>query len=480
MGKQENIADLESLLSLDSEIQSRVAPRWARKAAAAAAADRFIPTRAGMEWDKANYRVENCENGEEEPKKTSSGREQALKAGLLSNGCVEDTEPSRIIHYAAKAPPAPPSGYVNNLRVLYTAQGHTAAVGESSRRAKTTRHIPSAPSRVLDAPELVDDYYLNLVAWGANNKVAVALGATVYVWDAASGGIVELLTLEDAEDYVCSVAWLPGETGDGHLAVGSAGGSTELWDVAATRPLRRMDGHAARVSALAWNAHILSSGSRDSTIVHHDVRVREHAVGSCVGGHAQEVCGLAWSPDGTMLASGGNDNLVCLWSASQTGVRSQDATRVLSDHDAAVKALAWCPHDRNVLATGAGTADRTIKLWNAQLGSMLNSIDTGSQVCALAWNPHEKELLSGHGYAENQLSLWKYPTMARIKDLKGHTGRVLSLCVSPDGSTALSAGADETLRFWDVFAAPGNALLKAKKATTKINRLNSGRPLSIR
>ena len=106
-----------------------------------------------------------------------------------------------------------------------------------------------------------------------------------------------------------------------------------------------------------------------------------------------------------------------LWSAAQTGVRSQAPAHSLTDHTAAVKALAWSPHDRHVLASGGGTADRCIKLWNASSGVNLNSVDTGSQVCALAWNPREKELLSGHGYAENQLSLWKYPSMARVKDL---------------------------------------------------------------
>ena len=205
-----------------------------------------------------------------------------------------------------------------------------------------------------------------------------------------------------------------------HLAVGTAAGATELWDVASTRALRRMDGHAARVSCLAWNGHCLSSAGRDATIVHHDVRIRDHATGSCVG-HQQEICGLSWSPDGTTLASGANDNCVMLWSAAQTGVRSQAPAHSLTDHTAAVKALAWSPHDRHVLASGGGTADRCIKLWNASSGVNLNSVDTGSQVCALAWNPREKELLSGHGYAENQLSLWKYPAMARVKDLKGHS-----------------------------------------------------------
>ena len=86
---------------------------------------------------------------------------------------------------------------------------------------------------------------------------------------------------------------------------------------------------------------------------------------------------------------------------------------------------------------------------------MLNSVDTGSQVCALQWSIHEKELLSSHGYAENQLCLWKYPTMAKVKELKGHTSRVLHMAASPDGSLVCSGAADETLRFWNVFASEG-------------------------
>ena len=122
-----------------------------------------------------------------------------------------------------------------------------------------------------------------------------------------------------------------------------------------------------------------------------------------------------------------------------------------AEHQAAVKALAWCPYQRNVLATGGGTADRTIKMWNAGNGCVINSVDTGSQVCSLLWNPHEKELLSSHGFSENQLSLWKYPSMARVKELTGHTARVLHMSLSPCGTMVCSAAADETLRFWKVF-----------------------------
>lgn len=72
--------------------------------------------------------------------------------------------------------------------------------------------------------------------------------------------------------------------------------------------LRVMDGHSARIGSLAWNSYIISSGSRDGTIIHHDVRQRDHKIAT-LNGHTQEVCGLKWSTDFKYLASGGNDNL---------------------------------------------------------------------------------------------------------------------------------------------------------------------------
>lgn len=49
------------------------------------------------------------------------------------------------------------------------------------------------------------------------------------------------------------------------------------------------------------------------------------------------------------------------------------------------------------------------------------------QVCALQWSQHERELLSSHGYSQNQLCLWRYPSMAKTAELQGHTARVLHL-----------------------------------------------------
>ena len=283
-----------------------------------------------------------------------------------------------------------------------------------------------------------------------------------------------MLTLPGEEDYVSSVAWI--QHGGNHLALGTSNNEVQLWDVEAQKALRTMRGHSGRVGSLAWNNHILTSGSKDTTILNHDVRVQNHIVGSMTN-HCQEVCGLAWSPDGSYLASGANDNKLCIYNASATLSRDAQPCHVLTEHQAAVKALAWSPHERNLLASGGGTADRCIKFWNAQSGSLINSIDTGSQVCALQWSPYEKELLSSHGYAENQLCLWNYPSMVKTKELKGHTSRVLHMAVSPESGMVCSGAADETLRFWNVFASEGK---RKGDSADVVNSLSRSSNLKIR
>ena len=69
-----------------------------------------------------------------------------------------------------------------------------------------TRKIPKIPYRVLDAPDLQDDFYLNLLDWSSQNVLAVGLGPSVYLWNAGSGQVTKLCDMND-NDLVTAVAW---------------------------------------------------------------------------------------------------------------------------------------------------------------------------------------------------------------------------------------------------------------------------------
>jgi len=446
-----DVTDFENLMSLDNPIQTSTKTRWERKlqqqTSSLSLSDRYIPNRSGMDFELNQKNSINDENFDESIDASEHAKLLLANTMDIAKGSSDSTKGSRVLAFKNKAP-APVEGYQNSLKVLYSTQAT-----KRDNIAKPTRHIASAPTRILDAPDMLDDYYLNLLSWSPNNVLGVALSQCVYLWDASTGGIKELMNVDSSpNDYISSLSFI--QQGGNHLAIGTAENGVQLWDVQAQRQLRKLDGHSSRIGALAWNNHILTSGSRDNAIINHDVRIQNHVVSKMLH-HTQEVCGLAWSPDGTYLASGANDNTLCITDGANFHSMNTAPKYVLTDHQAAVKALAWSPHERNLLASGGGTADRCIKFWNASSGSLVNSIDTGSQVCALQWSPFEKEILSSHGYAENQLCLWKYPTMARMKELRGHTSRVLHMVTSPDGGTTCTGAADETLRFWNVFASEG-------------------------
>ena len=92
-----------------------------------------------------------------------------------------------------------------------------------------------------------------------------------------------------------------------------------------------------------------------------------------------------------------------------------------------------------------------MRFWNIETGKLINTVNANSQVCALLWNKHEREILSSHGFSENQLSLWRYPECGKVADYHGHSQRVLHMVMAPDNTTVCTASADETIRFWKVF-----------------------------
>jgi cell division cycle protein 20 (cofactor of APC complex) len=277
------------------------------------------------------------------------------------------------------------------------------------------------------------------------------LDETAYVYAPETGSVTEVLSAPPHR-YISSVGF---DSGGALLGVGSSCGLVSVVDVATSSSTRMpwCAGHG-RVSSLAWSSNVeLTLGHEDGAVTHHDMRVRNGGIVAVLPSHRGEVCGLKWSSDATpQLASGANDHMLRVFDARNLGTPKLQ----MDAHKAAVKAIAWCPWRRNHLASGGGSADRFIRCWDTGATEpALHAVDTGSQVSGLQWCPMQKELVSSHGYSQNSIRVWRWPQLVPVAELTGHRGRVLHLATSPDGSTAASAAADETLRFWKL-ASPGS------------------------
>lgn len=125
---------------------------------------------------------------------------ETLAANLLDS----TSHPRRVLDFSdAAIESAFPKSSSSAVRTIYRYEKKDYGAGS----AKPCRHISASPSRILDAPELRDDYYLNLLSWSSDKILAVALNQTVYLWNADSGNIEEIQACT-GNDYVTSVSWI--------------------------------------------------------------------------------------------------------------------------------------------------------------------------------------------------------------------------------------------------------------------------------
>lgn len=256
----------------------------------------------------------------------------------LRNALDIEPQPGRILSFTSAAPrPREDPTFALQRELVKPLYARPGAVGSSNGvYTNKTRRIPTTAERILDAPGMINDYYLNLIAWSCTNIVGVALRESTYIWNAETNETDLLGTCEQENAYVSSIDF----SNDGSYAgVGLDSGEVEIWDVETRTRLRSMAGHQSQVSVLSWNNHIISSGCADGSIWHHDVRIGDHKVMELIG-HTGEVCGLKWRQDGEALASGANDNVVNCWDSRVGSVGGNNRGQPKwskSTHTAAVK-----------------------------------------------------------------------------------------------------------------------------------------------
>jgi len=163
--------------------------------------------------------------------------------------------------------------------------------------------------------------------------------------------------------------------------------------------------------------------------------------------HAKSVAGVAFSPDGTRVVSGGSDSMIRMWDA-RTG---KEIWRQEADIFP-VTAVAFSPKG-DVVASGQ--SDESIRLWDAATGAPLRRIECPTDtVNALAFSPDGRYLASVCGWDFNRsgpsVALWDVASGGPVRQFKGHLREVNAVAFSPDGQTIATGSDDKTLRLWDV------------------------------
>lgn len=296
----------------------------------------------------------------------------------------------------------------------------------------------SKPYKILDAPDLQDNFYYNILDWGSKNIISVALSTNLYLFDVRN---CKVLKLYESPHNATSLKF---NENSQFIAVGSESGRVLIFDVTRQSVVQSLIGHSGRVGVIKWNGNIITTGGFDTYIIHSDMRVPAYF--SKTKAHKEEICGLEW--DGESLASGSNDNIIKIWDKF-----GQSPSTVLKGHTSAVKSMAWSPNEHKVLVSGGGANDKKIITWNTLTGKSIFEVDSGSQVCSLLFSKNTKEIITGHGYMKHEISIWNYPDFQHRRSFRAHDDRVLYMALSPDCRDVVTGAGDKTLRFWHLFDA---------------------------
>lgn len=304
------------------------------------------------------------------------------------------------------------------------ASQHVAS--DSSRPQSITSGMPvqKAPSSQRGSGTLLQRYdqhagWVLAVAWEPGGERIASAGAdgTVRLWEAETGrslqtyhGHTRWLNKINLQAKIFEVAW----SSDGQrLASAGDGATVHVWSAETGHTLTRYEGHVA--GARLWPS----------------------------------VYTLAWSPDGQQIASAcsyslGRDTTMHIWDA-ETGqmFKRYNASSGWLPHFSAL-ALAWSP-DGTALATAC--ENKTIRVWDTrtdQLVAMYHSAWSS----ALAWSPDGCYLAAACADGRS-VCIWERSAGTEVMRYQGHTDMVRCVAWSPDGRCLATAANDGTVRIWE-------------------------------
>jgi WD40 repeat protein len=312
------------------------------------------------------------------------------------------------------------------------------------------------------------------VAWNPIEPILASGGedSAIILWDANTGQIITKLA-GPTEDAVGALAWSP----DGSQLAASYWSSFRIWDIKKNNYTElELKNVVALFGAndIAWS----TDGSRIAGVTQYSGIVwdlMKRQVTSRLQGHhvglaaVSEMADVAFSPDGTRLATSADDRTVVIWDLST----NLPIMRLEKAHTSSITSIAWSP-DGSKIASGSGAhhphpGDNTVVVWdltkhqrsttmiiedphrkvNVDLGVPIFTLRGHSGgVNSVVWSPNGKLLASASD--DGTIILWDAVSGKPFARLIGHGGGVYSVAFSPDGTRLVSGSDDKSVLVWTI------------------------------